>query len=139
MTRTSATVDTTGNRIRARRKELGLTPDAVAKQLGISRAAVSQWETGKITSIAADNLLKLALVLQIDPYVLVGLNGASTGIPGIEADRLADAIDLMDSLLSKHRLKLASLPKAKLLLYLCAGDGHLPPEKELLRLIGLAR
>lgn len=37
---------TQGEKISARRRECGLSQEALAQQLGVSRQAVSKWETG---------------------------------------------------------------------------------------------
>lgn len=62
---------TIGEKLQARRKELGLTQEAAAKQLHVSRQAISNWETGKnypdletiiaisdVYTISLDTLLK---------------------------------------------------------------------------------
>lgn len=39
---------TTGERIKARRKELGITADKVAEQIGVSRSTMFRYEKGEI-------------------------------------------------------------------------------------------
>lgn len=60
-------------RIAARRKELNLTQDQVAKYCGINRVSVSNWETiGKNgTSPKGENLLSLSKILQCSPEWLI--------------------------------------------------------------------
>lgn len=50
-------------RIKSRRKELNLTQPVVAKHIGVSKATISQWESGD-TSPNGINLNKLASVLK---------------------------------------------------------------------------
>lgn len=126
-------------RIRARRKALGFTLDHVATHVGVTKAAVSQWEIGETTNIGAENLLKLSLVLRCNPYELLGINGSVAGVPSVDISRLADAVEFLDSVLLKHKAKLSPLVKAKLLLYLSEGEGSLPSEKEFLRLVDLTK
>ena len=62
-----------GEAIRRRREELKLSQEYVAERLGVSRQAVSKWETGQ-SEPTAGNLVQLAEVLEIglsqlvDPY-----------------------------------------------------------------------
>lgn len=51
------------NFIRYRRHSLGLTQDDIAVQLGIDRAAVAQWESGK-TLPRSSRLIELSQILQ---------------------------------------------------------------------------
>ena len=51
-------------RIKLLRKELGLTQEEVAKQLGVSRATVSQMESGE-RKITAEELYKLANIFNV--------------------------------------------------------------------------
>ncbi len=45
-----------GQRIAARRKELGLTQEELATQVFVTTQAVSQWENGKTTLLPANHL-----------------------------------------------------------------------------------
>ncbi|MCS6114489.1 helix-turn-helix transcriptional regulator [Shewanella baltica] len=59
-------------RMKQRRKELGLTQPAVAKAIGLTKATVSLWESGS-TSPKGENLHALAKVLNCTPeYLLYG-------------------------------------------------------------------
>lgn len=51
-----------GNRIKKARG--GLSQDAVAKAVGVTRAAVSQWENGSTKDLKLSNIFKLARVLK---------------------------------------------------------------------------
>ena len=53
-----------GENIKKRREELKLSQEYVAEQLGVSRQAVSKWETGQ-SEPTANNLIQLAEVLEI--------------------------------------------------------------------------
>mgnify|MGYP001766005181 CR=1 FL=1 len=139
MTQLPAKHEETGERIRARRKALGFTLDHVATLAGVTRVAVSQWEIGETTSIGAENLLKLSLVLRCNPYELMGMNGSAVAVPSIDVSRLAKAIEFVDVMLPKHKIKLPPISKVKLLLYLSEGDGPLPSEPEVLRLVELTK
>lgn len=61
-----------GNRISARRKELGLTQEKVAEAMNISVQSLSCIELGK-KAIRPENLCNLCLVLDISAdYILLG-------------------------------------------------------------------
>jgi len=51
-----------GNRIRAARERLGLTQAALAQQVGVTRSAVAQWETGRAGQVGG-HLAQIAAVL----------------------------------------------------------------------------
>jgi transcriptional regulator with XRE-family HTH domain len=65
-----------GDRIADARGLLGINASELARRMGISRAAVAQWETGQ-TVPSAGNLLKLADVLGVTLNWL----GQGTGVP----------------------------------------------------------
>ena len=56
---------TLGENIKNRREELKLSQEYVAEQLGVSRQAVSKWETGQ-SEPTASNLIQLAEVFDIN-------------------------------------------------------------------------
>jgi transcriptional regulator with XRE-family HTH domain len=61
-----------GTRIRTIRRERGLTQDELADQVGVSRSAVAQWETGR-TGQVTGNLSRIAGVLGVNvEYLMVG-------------------------------------------------------------------
>jgi transcriptional regulator with XRE-family HTH domain len=61
---------TLGQRVRARRKALGLSQEALAAQSGIHWTFLGQVERGR-RNISLHNLLKLAQGLGVDPAELV--------------------------------------------------------------------
>lgn len=64
---------TTGQRIRDRRKALGLSADDLAKALGVSRSTVFRYENGHIEKVPSEVLGILSKVLQTTPAYLIGL------------------------------------------------------------------
>lgn len=62
------------NKIKARRIELGLTLEDVAKAVGVGRSTVQRWESGLIRNMGRDKIAALAAILQISPVELVPLN-----------------------------------------------------------------
>ena len=66
-----------GERIRARRKELGLTADQIAERLGLDRTTIYRYERGAINKVPSDVLGKLAIILRTSPLYLMGLSDGS--------------------------------------------------------------
>jgi transcriptional regulator with XRE-family HTH domain len=61
-----------GTRIRTARRDRGLTQDELADQVGVSRSAVAQWETGR-TGQVTGNLSRIASVLEVNvEYLMYG-------------------------------------------------------------------
>lgn len=54
-----------GDKIKNKRKELNLTQEYLAKELNISRQAVSKWEKG-LSEPSMDNLVKLSRIFGVD-------------------------------------------------------------------------
>lgn len=61
-----------GKRIKARRKELNLNIDDVAKRLGVAPSTVSRWERGEIGSMKATDASRIADALYITIPELYG-------------------------------------------------------------------
>jgi len=59
--------------IKARRKEMGLTADEVAGRIGINRATLYKYESGKIANMGVDKVKLLADALRVTPEYLMGL------------------------------------------------------------------
>jgi transcriptional regulator with XRE-family HTH domain len=85
-----------GDRVRKRRKALGLTAKAVAKAAGVSTSYISQLERGYQQDPSLPMLRRLAVALSMDLYALMGAHpGTATrlAIP-TSLRRLADAYHL---------------------------------------------
>lgn len=63
---------TTGERMKQRRKELGITAEQVAQALDVSRATVYRYENGDIEKVPGELLAPLARVLSVSPAYLMG-------------------------------------------------------------------
>jgi transcriptional regulator with XRE-family HTH domain len=74
-----STTSDIGTRIRAARRDRGLTQDELADQVGVSRSAVAQWETGR-TGQVTGNLSRIAAALGANvEYLMVGDNKRAAG------------------------------------------------------------
>lgn len=63
---------TTGERMKMRRKELGLSAEIVAERLGVSPATVYRYEKGDIEKLPGDILPALSKILHTTPAYLMG-------------------------------------------------------------------
>ncbi|MEZ3498981.1 helix-turn-helix domain-containing protein [Pantoea sp. KPR_PJ] len=88
--------ESTGERIRLRRKSLNLTQKAVAEKISVSHVAISQWEKEE-TLPRGENLLRLAEALGCAPAWLVDGEGpiltvhsqAQAGMPVLAREQLS--------------------------------------------------
>lgn len=60
-----------GEKIKQRRKELGLTLDEVAEKVGVGKSTVQKWESGRIKNMRRDKIEILAKVLNMSPLDFV--------------------------------------------------------------------
>lgn len=63
---------TIGERIRARRKEIGMSADELGKRLGKDRSTVFRYEKGDIEKVPIDILEPIAKALNTTPAALMG-------------------------------------------------------------------
>lgn len=92
-------VVTTGQRIRARRKELGISADKLAESINVSRSTVFRWENGFIEKLPIDKLVPIARSLHTTVGYLMGwddnkgepVSGAKDGFE-LEASRYFDSL-----------------------------------------------
>lgn len=61
-----------GGRIKARRKELDISADVLAKKLNVSRSTIFRYERGDIEKLPAESLKKIADTLQTTTDYLLG-------------------------------------------------------------------
>ena len=85
---------TIGQRIKQRRKELGMSADDLAIQLGINRATVFRYENGDIEKLPVAILKPIAEVLKTTPQVLMGWVSEETHKKN---DTITDAVVRMRS------------------------------------------
>lgn len=61
-----------GKRIKERRKQLGLSAEQVAAEMGVSPATIYRYESNYILNMGTDKLKGIAKVLKTTPEVLMG-------------------------------------------------------------------
>lgn len=59
------------NRLRNRRKELGLTLEEIGKLCDVGKSTVRKWETGEINNMGRDKIIKLANALKVSPLFIL--------------------------------------------------------------------
>lgn len=85
-------MDTLGSAIRRERKRLGLSLDAAAKRIGLSKSRLRELESGlslktrKPTTATADNVARLARGLGLDQNYLAALAGLGYRIEPVRQD-----------------------------------------------------
>ena len=67
-----------GERIKTRRKELGISAEMLAERLGCSPATVYRYESNYINSIKVDKIKPIADALLVSPSYLMGWEGADS-------------------------------------------------------------
>lgn len=60
-----------GELIRQKRTELNMTQEQLGNLLGVNRAAINKWETGRVTNLKRETIKKLSEIFQISPALLV--------------------------------------------------------------------
>ncbi|WP_329807590.1 helix-turn-helix domain-containing protein, partial [Escherichia coli] len=99
---------TLGQRIRERRKQVGLSQNGLSKAAGVSGSSISLWESDH-TAPRGQNLHRLAEVLQCSPTWILFGDEDKTPAPPVSLD---SALDLSEDELEMLRLYRA-LPKSE--------------------------
>lgn len=77
---------TTAERIKLRRKELGLRAEDVAEKIGVSRSTMFRYENGGIEKLPINNLAEIARVLSTSVEYLMGWDSAEDILAGNEKE-----------------------------------------------------
>lgn len=73
-----------GERIKQRRKEIGMSADKLAEKLGKDRSTVYRYEKGDIENLPLDILVPIAEALRTTPQFLMGWEEEQKENPAIE-------------------------------------------------------
>lgn len=95
-------METIGDRIRKARKDKGLTQKQLADQVGVSRAAVTQWESGETKGLKPENLFAVANVLGVSAEWLGIGSGAQQGRGLTIAERPTRKIPVISTVQAGH-------------------------------------
>lgn len=66
--------DDIGVRIKARRKDVGMTQEELGKKIGVTKATINKYETGVVINMKRPTIEKIAKALDVDPGYLMGWN-----------------------------------------------------------------
>ena len=87
---------TLGQNIQNARRAQGLSQEALAEKIGVSRQALGKWE--KDTALPGlDNLQALAVALGIGVDALLGAENADPAVPAVTLDALRDLLAARDA------------------------------------------
>ena len=84
---------TTGERIKMRRKQHGLTVDQVAERVGVNRATIYRYESAEIKNMGTETLVPLAAALRTTPAWLLN---------GDEAEQTEEMDAIMEQFYDKY-------------------------------------
>lgn len=88
-----------GDRIKSARIKAGMSQEALADKIGISKQSISAWERGISKKIEGENLVKAAQVLGVsESWIQTGLDSAKhlKGFQNIEATLNSAKVPLID-------------------------------------------
>lgn len=69
---------TVGERMRERRKQLGLSAEFIAEKLDCSPATIYRYENGYIEKMPVDSVIPIANILNVSPAYLMGWEAEKT-------------------------------------------------------------
>lgn len=95
-----------GERIKARRIELGMTQADLAKRIGVTYQAISKYENDAIDTIPTKKLSLIAYELGVSPMFLLGMTE--------DKESVSDMADLIDMLKDNPKLRVLLSSSAKL-------------------------
>lgn len=102
---------TLGTNIKTRREKLKLSQEYLADQIGVSRQAVSKWETDQ-SEPTANNLVKLADVLEIDLSELVDSHQSNKKYTYFQKER---SKNVSNPILQANLIKIAIIAQVAIL------------------------
>ena len=72
--------DDIGVRIKARRKDVGMTQEELGKKIGVTKATINKYETGVVINMKRPTIEKIAKALDVDPGYLMGWTDNTTSV-----------------------------------------------------------
>ena len=99
---------TTGERMKVRRKEAGISVDEIAAALNVSVATVYRYENGEIEKVPGSVLEPLAKVLRTTPHYLMGWDTSDIELPHRLTEELSNQAQMKELQVA---LKIMSSPE----------------------------
>lgn len=93
------------DRIKSKRKEVGLTQEELAKKLGLQKSAIAKYENGRVKNIKRSTIAKMSEIFDCSPTYLMDLEPATDKcIENIFTnDNLENIIDNIGALSPKEK------------------------------------
>lgn len=95
---------TTGERIKERRKALGMTQEELGRKLGVQKAAISKMEKNIVVNLKRDVISSLCEALDCSPSYLMGWDEEDEHARSISA-----AVDLLNRLSDEQLMTVLEL------------------------------
>lgn len=104
-----------GQRMKSKRKSLGMTQLELATRVGLTESSISRYESGKIATMPTSTIKKICKVLQIDTTELLGLESNTFEYDLKEILSLADDFNagIKDELLNIIKMQIRLLRMVK--------------------------
>ena len=103
-----------GERIKSRRKEIGLSAEQVAKELGVSPATVYRYESNDIMNMRIDKLEPIAKALRTTPAYLMGWEDDKKENTPTESQRILESVNSSENVdLLLHIIKKRSISQQR--------------------------
>lgn len=83
---------TTGERIKKRRIELGMSADKLAEQIGVSRSTMFRYESGAIEKMPMNNLAPIARALNTTIGYLMGWEDEKNAPAAVSGDEYENEV-----------------------------------------------
>ena len=111
-----------GNKIKARREELGMTMEELGRMLGVNKATVMRYEKGKIDSMPYLTFFKLLIALRTSPkdilpeeeYELIEKSDELRGFYSAVSQTQAEIMNMMKDLPPDDSSLIAALARGLL-------------------------
>ena len=116
------------NIVRELRIKKGIQQKELALELGVSSAAVSNWEKGK-SDPSGDRLKKLAEIFDTEPNVILGREVTEVGNLYVPEDPAVCGKSETDQIIEMLLQKLDTQPRTEEARILAKGVDRLPPEQ----------
>ena len=95
---------TTGERIKKRRLELGMSADKLAEQIGVSRSTMFRYESGAIEKMPMNNLAPIARALNTTIGYLMGWEDEKNAPAAVSGDECEnEAMQYFDRLSASRK------------------------------------
>ncbi len=104
--------------IRNRRVELKKTLEDIGREVGVSKTTVQRWESGNISNMRRDKIVKLAAALEVSPTELIGYEELPAAHVG-DGSNLERFMAIFNQLSAEDQAKALSYAE-----YLLKDSGH---------------